>query len=170
MRTVIGLCGYAQVGKDTLADQSAIPRLAFADRLKKEVASMLLAVGEKYEEKNKRALRDLLVFWGRYRRQQCEDYWIRWMIAEITKTQETGVVLITDVRYLNEVEYILRPTARHRGHVIRLHRPNHGPANDEEAQTIGEIDVRYPDLPKIYNDGTPDQLYRSFMWLMCDRG
>jgi hypothetical protein len=63
-------------------------------------------------------------------------------------------VAVDDVRFPNEVEWLLRK----KGLAIRIHRPGFGPANDEEARSIAEIDRMWPNMPSITNDGLPSEL------------
>ena len=163
---IIGLCGYAQTGKDTLAEQlTDYNRLAFADQLKIEVSNMLDTVGlDRYDvisdpldNLDKAAFRDMLVFWGRKRRQLDADYWIKW-VAMRYLTDKTNRHVVTDVRYLNEALWI----GKHKGLVIRIHRPGYEPNNEEESSTIKEIDKAFPLLPKIVNEGTPKDMEEKF--------
>jgi hypothetical protein len=67
-------------------------------------------------------------------------------------------VVVTDVRYKNEVAAIL---ARG-GKVVRLHRPGLGPANREEERSIAEIEATWA-LPVVANYGTPADLGQRVM-------
>lgn len=152
---IVGLCGYAQVGKDTIgAALENYKRLAFADALKHEVLKMLLlGLGIKADlwGKDKEEWRDMLVFWGAKRRAQAPDYWIKQLILRNSRTLKGDRCVITDVRYANEVLWI----QKHKGLVIRLERPGFGPTNDEERRSFKEIDCL--GLPTVHNDGTPEQ-------------
>ena len=166
MNKIIALCGYGQVGKDTLAEQlgESWQWLAFADTLKREVDRMLARVYLKVDtlnnEEDKKEWRDMLVFWGKRRRQLDPDYWIKELMSNVEKANKN--IIITDCRYLNEVKRVIAEG----GHVIRLRRPGYHPLNDEEANTIGLIDREYPDLPMLVNDGTKEQLKNNFLAIL----
>jgi len=111
---VIGLVGRAGSGKDTICGfiREMLPtarRLAFADALKDELASVL-GVDRSFIDQNKHALRGLLQTYGTdYRRQfSGEDYWVRQAEASLKDCLEEGVspVVFTDVRFENEAELV----------------------------------------------------------------
>ena len=147
---IIGLAGYARVGKNTLAsmivnEPDASMKMvqgAFADRLKKEVGDMLTAVKipRSVLTNDKENYRDLMVFWGRTRRRQNPDYWVDIVMNQYRKLKESSkgndfLFIITDVRYMNEVEAILKEG----GKVYIVQRELTGPANKEEADSLKEI-------------------------------
>ena len=151
---ILGLCGYAQVGKDTIANQlENYTRVAFADVLKKEVTKMLQTVGIEADlwGKDKAEWRDMLVFWGAKVRSLDPDYWIKQLYMQIGRRMAEGDrIAVSDVRYANEVRWI----QKHNGLVVRIVRPGYNAANEEEKNSIREIDTLF-DLPGIVNDGTP---------------
>ena len=116
---LIGLVGRRQSGKDTVAsvarelDDSVI-RLGFGDPVKAEVAEALEVTLE-YLDAHKEQLRPLVQAWGtEWRRNLCaEDYWLRRMSERIAAAPEDSIVIITDVRFENEADYI-----RGRGGVV----------------------------------------------------
>jgi len=131
---LIALCGAAGAGKDTAADMLPARKLAFADTLYAEVAAAwgveqhvlrcretkelsteLLAVdlcGDRgFREdfaKHWQALphspRQILQWWGDYRRAQDPDYFVG--IAEQHALNGFGPCVITDVRFPNEVAMV----------------------------------------------------------------
>lgn len=153
---IIGLTGFSKVGKDLLAEQlQSYQRCAFADALKQEVTRILTAndISADLWGADKEDWRWLLVGWGRMRRAQDRDYWIKQLYLRIAPIDQ-GAWIVTDVRYPNEVAWI----KKHRGLVIGVSRPGFGPANDEERESIKQIRIQYPDLPWIVNDGTAREL------------
>lgn len=171
--SVIGFAGYARVGKDTCADfaKEWLPedysRSSFANRLKRECGLMLSAVTEDSPNllltENKIKYREFLVFWGRHRRKAQPDYWIENLEDENSNPVSSKTV-ISDVRYPNEAQWI-----RKRGGVVVLvERPNVGPANEEEKQSIQTIvSERYYDYA-LLNDGSLDDLKEKVAKLIAE--
>lgn len=128
---VIGIAGYARCGKDTFVEiakkilrknRYTPIRMAFADMLKDEVASMLKdnnfnAAVKTDDSVAKSLIRPLLVWWGCQRRHESEGglYWVNKVDAQIQDiindyqsggmSTERIVVLISDVRFPNEVKW-----------------------------------------------------------------
>lgn len=152
---LVGLCGYSKVGKDALAKElQNYERFAFADVLKKEVTKMLEKIGIEADlwGEDKEFWRDFLVFWGRKRRQIDRDYWIKQLIMNMGSLEDRRII-ITDVRYPNEVRFI-----QSHGIVLGLDRPGYKPANEEEAISIKEIRLQHPQIPWLLNNGTIREL------------
>ena len=158
---IIGIAGYAQTGKDTAAKALVgFTRYAFADILKDEVNDMLYAVGvsdNTHNDEQKKFWRDFLVFWGAKRRKMQADYWISELNkALIISRHRIKNVVITDVRYLNEVNWILDQG----GKIIRLHRPGVSAANEEERLSFMIIDQAVlHSVTNIDNDGAIEDLH-----------
>lgn len=156
---IVGFCGYARVGKDTAASRFVeYERAAFADRLKCEVLTMLKAIGIEPDFNNpedKEHWRWLLVDWGAHRRSTDPDYWVKQLFLRIAPIADKRI-MITDVRYPNEVAWI----HKHGGLVIGIDRPGYQAANDEERNSISDINVKF-DLPWIVNDGSPADLEKQ---------
>jgi len=153
----VGLCGYAQVGKDTCAaHMPGYQRWAFADALKIDATAMLAAIGVTADWADpafKERWRPLLVALGAGMRATDPDYWIKRLIYQMVRkgVQAEDNVVITDVRYPNEVQWVLSKG----GVVIRLERPGYCAANIEEAHSFYDIDEKYPKLPIVINEGSP---------------
>ena len=153
---VIGFCGFAFSGKDTAAEpliERGFQRIAFADPLKARAAR---ALGISVDEVNarKRELRPFLVELGRAGRLLDPDMWVDLAFYDRLITN----VVVTDVRYLNEVRTVLDMD----GVVVFINRPGANAANDEERESIAEI-LRHCYLPVIHNDGTIEQLHRRVL-------
>lgn len=150
---LLGLCGPAQVGKDTACEQIQklhpdCKRQAFADALKADI-HLLPGISSQ----DKAALRDLYVAYGKVCRAVDHQYWIK-RLMRILNPLDARPVIITDVRYANEVSWI---QARN-GIVIRILRAKCGPANHEEAESFAEIEAKYPNMIKVVNNSTPADL------------
>ena len=143
---LIGITGYKQSGKDTLAREimyRMAPRFSvrhsFADALKREVADALgISVDE--IERNKALFRPILQWWGTdWRRNMFgANYWINKWEERLLKLQELhrpAVIIATDVRFENEAEAI----RKHDGIIIRVVRPgvvSDGHASETEMDKI----------------------------------
>lgn len=160
MKSLIGLSGFAQVGKDTAAlYMPGYQRFAFADPLKQDLTPLLEMIGcDLSNPEHKAMARPLLVEWGRTARRFQPDFWIERTMAQVLKSNAEHVA-ITDVRYCNEVDEILA----NGGAVIRIERPGHGPANEEERMSFALIEKKHPQLPKVLNDDTPETLARRVL-------
>lgn len=155
---LIGLCGYARVGKDEAAKALCglgWTRIAFADALKDEVCRTF-GITRDTLEADKEKWRPLLVEWGRARRGQDMDYWVRRALANVANDLGTGVV-VTDVRYWNEAKYIVDRM----GTIVRIHRPGFDAANDEERTSIALIDgaQRVLGTQHVDNEGSVASLH-----------
>lgn len=169
---VLGLCGYARVGKDTAAANLPVPfhRFAFADALKRDLSPLLAQVGcDLTIPSDKERARPLLVAWGATARAFAPDHWIRRTFEEIREYAareylegRPARVVVTDIRYPNECAAILALGGR----VVYVSRHGFGPANEEEEGSIAAIRRDYP-LPWVVNNGTPADLgtavYAAFL-------
>lgn len=141
----VGFCGYAGVGKDTFGDiyynylirYFNVAKEALADNVKKDLQTFIF---EQYNfdiftcsREQKELVRDLLVFYAEKRRKEDPDYWIKRLNNSI-KYGNYDSVIITDIRYQNEVEWI----HDNGGIVIMIDRIGVGPANETEARTVSE--------------------------------
>lgn len=159
---IIGMCGYALSGKDTAAlnlIELGFKRFAFADALKRDIKVMVdyactasgIPKPDLDNPGEKSRVRNLYVAHGAYMRSLCPDIWVNRLITEIG--DYPGNVVITDVRYANEVAAI---EARG-GVVVRIMRGNF-PANPEESKSFEQIETKYPGMIIMPNYGTIEQL------------
>jgi len=117
---MIGVAGIARVGKNTFCDiakdiliKNGIPSVSivsFAAQLKQEVLPFLKDVCGcdvwTNDSETKADIRDFLVWYGTtWWRKRDPKRWIRYVDLEISKTKPE-VVLVSDVRYPNEAEWI----------------------------------------------------------------
>lgn len=147
---IVGLMGYAGAGKDTAAEglvQAGWTRVAFADALK-AVAHHIGWDGRK-DARGRVLLQRLGVAVRDY---VDSEAWVR--AAARTIDSIDGDVVVTDVRFPNEVEFI---RARY-GLVVRIDRPGTGPLNahvSEHAWTGSKPDC------VLVNDGDPEAIQRQ---------
>jgi len=174
MSRIIGLTGYAQVGKDTaaagLVEGFGFEKAAFADGLREFMIELDPFVIERkltgvptiikynaslaewgYEETKRRTdARDFMVKLGAGARNILgPDVWIDAVRHKIERERDTDWV-VTDVRYANEVSMIHDLG----GEVWLITREGCGPANEEEERSLEDV---YPSR-WIFNNGTVDDL------------
>lgn len=164
---IIGLSGYAQAGKDSVArvlvERHGYRRIAFADKLR----DVALAVDPWIYDVDLR-LSELVDFigWDDAKTRHPEvrrvlqtlgvavrdhiDPWA-WVKAALNDVDVDEDVVISDVRFRNEAEAI---TARG-GLMVRVHRPDVGPVNAHPSEH--DLDGWRFDYD-IANDGTLDTL------------
>jgi len=114
---IIGICGPARSGKDTLADSFVsifkeykvkTQKLAFSKELKYECRSFVkktLGIDvftEVTEEKD--IIRPLLVTWGTHVRRKLDDN--VWINALEKRMHSNKIIIISDVRFENEFNWI----------------------------------------------------------------
>lgn len=155
---IIGLCGYAQAGKDTSCKLMGFRRMAFADALKRDVAQFCavnygIDVWDATDDE-KKIIRPILVAHGEVMRNIKPDHWLDILLPKSFVTNED--VAITDVRYLNEAKRICALG----GYIFHIIRDSKGPANRTEGASIQEIIGNKGHLKHLYisNNGTRDQL------------
>ena len=142
---VIGIAGNARSGKDTtgvmakgilLEEKEEVSKICgFADLLKKDLDKLcwdqfgFSAFTSKDQQKT--LIRPLLVAYGTHVcRAHDERHWIKRMDPTIKFFTDLGRnVIITDVRYENEAEWIQE---KWKGKCIFVHRIGNKPANHEE--------------------------------------
>jgi hypothetical protein len=168
--TVIGLAGYAQSGKDTLAnmlvEQQGYTRLAFADVLRECLYALdpslrtPRATLRNYvdhlgwdEAKRNPEVRELLQRLGTEvgRNILGPDIWVE---TAMRKVEPGGKYVFTDVRFPNEADAIARI-----GKVIRIIRTGYGPVNGHPSETAVDD---YPYDGILLNDGDLSALYVGF--------
>lgn len=125
-KTIIGLCGYARSGKDTLGsllvERLSFKRISFADTLKKELNEhMKLSVFNDLQERGfyidfesvdfenpkkieiKELLRPYMIWYGEeIKKINGIHYWTNKAFSQIDKNDKK--IVITDVRRLNELD------------------------------------------------------------------
>jgi len=131
---LIGISGKYHSGKDTVfnkihCNMPEAERLAFGDFLKEEVAGVC-GVSVDEINKNKGFFRTMLQWWGtEFRRQRFgENYWVnkveaaifgKWRAALNNCAPRPPFVVITDVRFPNEFEFV----KKNKGIMLRVERP-----------------------------------------------
>lgn len=145
---VIGIAGYAGIGKDTLytffseffqENGENLARIAFADKVKDELNSFAIkTIGISPFTKDpseKKIIRHLLVGYAEAQRALDPDIWVKKVQAktDFLLTRDVNVC-ITDVRYENETNWILP-----RGIVIYLNREKLVPPNDTEIKNNAKV-------------------------------
>lgn len=153
---IIGLSGYARAGKDTVADRlvtsHGFTKIGFADALKEAVYTLNPVVnGKRYADlvdemgldAAKAAfpeVRRLLQFMGTdvARKLWGEDFWVDRLANTVFHMGPDARVVIPDVRFPNEAEFVhtpMAPDGAFRGVIWRIHRPGIGPVSDHPSET-----------------------------------
>lgn len=150
---IIGLTGPAQSGKDSFfllakdyfnSFNIKIKRIALADNLKKDLNQFIL---DKFsidifnaKSEDKELIRDLMVVYGKIKRQQTEGkYWTNLIKKEIEDAKDTDIIFITDIRYAyypeDELSWLKSYKKNMLIHISRLDKNNLiiPPRNSEEA-------------------------------------
>lgn len=180
---LIALCGLHGAGKDTVADALPARKLAFADVLYREVAEAFdfMVPDLKCRETKEVALRSLrltrcwydgflefngsedweaprsprqiLQWWGDYRRAQDPDYFVRRTREAVEFAGYQGQpVVLTDCRFPNEAAMVRQLG----GQIWQVVRPGHNPqCNGHASENDGS--AFKPDVV-IINNGTLDEL------------
>tara|TARA_R100000808_G_C2152693_1_gene162307 strand:- start:4501 stop:5091 length:591 start_codon:yes stop_codon:yes gene_type:complete len=144
---VIGVAGAARSGKDTVGhftqellyerNEEISKQCGFADLLKNDLEKFCR---EKFgfsaftkDDRQKEMIRPLLVAYGTHvMRKQNENHWVEKMKPTVDFFTSAGRnVIITDVRYENEIDWIQKELS---GACIYVTREGISPANKEEEQ------------------------------------
>ena len=142
-KTIIGICGNARCGKDTMADliQQVLSdinikskKVNLADSLKDELRDFVdrtLGIDVYTDDtKEKTIIRPLLVTWGTHIRRKLDpDIWIKKAFEKMT---DQCVYIVPDIRFSNELEWL----RQHKSYCIFIDRIDGEtivpPANEEE--------------------------------------
>lgn len=174
---IIGLSGYAQSGKDTVAELLCLnygyTRLAFADPMRdaiytlnpyveggNRVADLVDDYGWDVAKANPEVRRLLQVFGTDVGRKQFgENFWVQQAFDKI----ESDRVVFADVRFPNEAKEI----EQYGGQVWRVNRHNHHAVNGHKSEHAMD---NYLFKHVLYNDGTLDDLSDEVFMLAKELG
>lgn len=145
---LIGLTGFAQSGKDTVAsvlvEQHGFKRVAFADKIREFAyeANPLVAcspsgylqdlvnlIGWDEAKKDAQVRRVLQNFGVGARKVFNEDFWVNQALSGVYPSEN---VVITDVRFINEAARI---SSYPKSQTWRVVRPDVGPINNHVSET-----------------------------------
>ena len=166
---IIGLTGLARSGKDSVYKilESRLPRVlrfAFADELKTMCNDLCLKLtGIRTftdDDKEKECIRPLLVLAGMLARKSDPDFWIkRIRLSVCTEAWGQRRVVITDVRFPNEADWIQKEL---KGILVHVTRTKNGrpipPPNGEEAEhdpvlrRRADVQLVAEDLTKLWRE------------------
>lgn len=169
---IIGIGGCAGVGKDTVGKSiitysaailnKGYRRIAFADKVKEELEdfttsrfgfSCLNATREQKE-----IIRGLIVGYAESKRKQNPEYWIYQIKKSVSDCLANNIgVVITDVRYKNEVEYIQKSG----GKVIFLKRKGIEPPNEAEKASLPDVCNMADHVFPLYNVNKKDAIFKE---------
>lgn len=175
---IIGLSGYAQSGKDTVAELLCLnykyQRRAFADPMRHalltinpkldsitRVSDVVDDYGWEVAKKNPEVRRLLQVLGTDVGRKMFGDnVWVKMLMNELNYEDK---IVISDVRFPNEAEAIKKLG----GSVWRINRHNHSAANGHASEHAMD---NYMFNHVIYNDGTVDDLSDEIFMLGHELG
>ena len=172
---IIGLSGYAQTGKDTVAqhlvENYGFTRIAFADPIREALLELdpllpdypavpgirlswiVNKVGWEEVKKSSPEVRRMLQRMGTEvgRNLWGSDFWVS---KALQKASEHDNVVFTDVRFPNELEAILKAN----GDVWRIIKPEVSAVNKHHSETALD---HYQFNKTILNNGSLDSLYAT---------
>jgi hypothetical protein len=149
---VIGICGYARCGKDTLYNAFKdhgcnAKRIAFGDSIKEDLQ---ILIDENFDidvwtddDDEKALIRPILVAYGNAKRADDPDYWIKRGLDKITE-KEGITYVFTDIRYEREL-LAIKNLKGFNTHSVYLERENNEPANEEELLHITPLKEKVDD-------------------------
>ena len=157
-KIIIGCCAKAQSGKDTVADylvkEHNFVKVSFAAPVKEfAIKHFGLTPGEVYGKKTNTSRWVLQAIGNGCREEFGRGVWIDKLWEKICPLER---VVISDLRYLNEADFL----GRIGGAIIKINRPD-APAIECGADHPSEIEMEkiVPDYA-LENDGDLEQLYR----------
>jgi hypothetical protein len=175
---IIGLSGYAQSGKDTVAELLCLnygyTRMSFAQpmrdaiytlnpivfNLNSRVADLVDEHGWDVAKANPEVRRLLQVFGTDVGRKQFGDnFWVQQAFDKLEGTK----VVFSDVRFPNEANEIIQ----YGGQVWRVNRHNHAPVNTHKSEHAMDM---FMFKHVLYNDGTLDDLSDEVFMLAKELG
>lgn len=171
---LIGISGKIGAGKDTVAEMiinhpivaGNCTVIRFADRLK-EVVALLTGTSREanYSRSGKQLVPEAFAPFSlgilqqkvgmALRESLDEDIWVMALDVEVKKCKH--LVIIPDVRFVNEFDYV----RRNGGIVVRVNRDNR-PVDNRDAQHISETALDNADFDVVIdNNGTLDDLAKQ---------
>lgn len=175
IKKIVGLVGKKHSGKDTFylnclelhleGKLSLYPkRFAFADELKKEVAKANDITVEQIN-KDKQAYRSRLQDIGVAKRREDKEFWVKALASSLIsyeglKENVPTLAIITDVRFINEAEFIKSID----GKLIRIIRTETDDAGDTHISETELTQINYdyplnnPSKPLLYKQQILDTL------------
>ena len=169
MSFIIGLLGMSKVGKDEVGKiliKEGFKRYAFGDEVKKELAQDLNIPLEDLHNQNKEKYRDKMIAYGEGKRKDNPSYWIERIDEQIQEDIKNNIdVVITDIRRIHEIDYIVnlkKVYGKNKVNLVRLSRPpGNGGVFDEDIETLRAL--AYADFhnyvdKKLYNISKPEIL------------
>lgn len=152
-RRIIGLIGETGSGRTTIANllmgyrQVSVSRSVLVDVLR-----MLDHVDVDHSGD---ALRGFVSFWRHEAARLSAGRWLRKLIFDVNRLPLGQKVVVPDIFHPSEVGWI---KGHAKGLLIRVVRPGFLGLNSEETEALSTVDMLYPDIPHIMNDGTAQQL------------
>ena len=177
---IIGISGKARSGKNTFAEMlaeelhkrtgKAYVLMAYADELKKMAQrefdlSWDQLWGDEKEAKDERYIKFKQEYWtgreimqqlGGFYRSIDNDFWVK-KLFKLIDEKEYENVIITDVRYPNEVD----PVVERKGLHIRIERPSADKIHGSEHASETSLDESYKVDFNVINQWTIEELRKT---------
>lgn len=174
---VVGLVGYAGAGKDAAAAElvkQGWRRLAFAEPLRRalltlnpvvrldngshgRLAPMVASFGWDHVKRHGDVRRLLQTLGTEVVRELISaEAWVDLLRGEIVQSDSAAPIVVTDVRFANEVAML---RGEFGARLIRVVRPGIGPVNGHVSDATEDLGVD----GEVLNDGTPEQLCRRVL-------
>lgn len=161
---LIGLCGFARAGKDTVAkglvERYGFTRFAFADAIRREVEAQYGVAPFADDAKDAPggdgvSYRDILLEHGHRRREQNPDYWIEAIERSICQPPTPANIVVSDCRMEREIDWV----RENDGFLVWVHRSDlssNGDATERDWSATCDV--------LLHNDWrSPDQLATAVM-------
>jgi hypothetical protein len=139
---IVGMVGKAQSGKDTFAGvlvrEGGFIKVALADELKRDVANFVGLPLDQVEARKDHFRATLQEYGSRMRRERGADFWVGRATPAVERALASGKsVVVTDVRYENEAEWVRRLG----GVFVRRVRARHAGAGEGLAEHSSETEL-----------------------------
>lgn len=147
---VIGICGYARCGKDSLYNAleahrgKRVHRIAFGDAIKEDLEEFIKVNFDidiwTDNDDEKKLIRPIVLAYGNAKRSIDADYWIKRALAKVTEKTD-HIYVFTDIRYERELVTV-KGIYGYNTHIVYLEREGNKPANtDEELYVTPMVDL-----------------------------
>lgn len=180
-KIIVGFIGPSGSGKDTAADylvkNSGFKKMSFADPLKRMVKECFLLTDEQCYGKDKETVDErwgcspremfqvLGTEFGQYmlpellpslkEKMNPRCFWVKHLLESLKK-EKTHCIVIADVRFKHEIEFLLKENA----YLFRINRPNLKETRSHQSEEEWK-DIDNDKIFTLVNDGSREDLYKK---------